>query len=55
MGNEYKQPQFWVYEGNICRAAQSTFYGALKYLAPGRIIVTMPRDEHGFPYEPSQQ
>ena len=46
---EYKPPQFWVYEGEILRAAQSTFYGALQYSGPGRMIVTQPRNSKGLP------
>ena len=44
--------RYWVYEGEICRAAQDTFYGALRYWKPGRIITTLPRDENGMPYCP---
>jgi hypothetical protein len=42
-GGLYCAPQFFVYEGAILRAAQSTFYGALQYMAPGRMIVTEAR------------
>ena len=42
----YTENRFFVYDSiysNICRAAQPTFYGALQYMKPGRVIVTEPR------------
>ena len=39
------KPQFWVYEGETLVAAQSSFYGALKYYKPGRLVVTQPRKQ----------
>ena len=43
---QYTENRYFVYESlysNVCRAAQPTFYGALQYMAPGRVIVTEPR------------
>jgi hypothetical protein len=44
-GGLYCPPKFWVYEGDKCIAAQSQFYGALKYMGPGRMIVTERRKD----------
>jgi hypothetical protein len=37
-----KENKYWLYEGNILRAAAPTKKGVAMYMKPGRIIVKKP-------------
>ena len=38
-----KENKWFVYEGNILRAAQPTKAGAIKYMKPGRVLRKTPK------------
>lgn len=39
---EASRPRFWLWEGTILRAAQSTFAGAIHYWKPGWHVTSTP-------------